>query len=92
MKKQVITKEQAISEIRNLFDISDEDVLSSYENEGGFGINKSVMERHAVINTLQDYFSDKVFEKGLGLEVCRITILFTTFKIIDVINKIITQE
>lgn len=87
MSKQEITKEQAIKDLIEIFDIKEgefinqEEQVLSYETEGKFGISKQLMGRYTVIDKLQEYFKDKVFENGFGLVVSPITLVFTTFEI-----------
>jgi len=76
-----ITKERAIKDLRGLFNISDKEFINAYETKGRFGINKQFMERFDVIDKLQEYFVDKMLEKGLGLVVGNITFIYTNFEI-----------
>ena len=81
--KTEITKETAIKDLKELFNIPEDDMKNCYESYGSFGINKQFMAREEVLIRLQNYFKDKMFIKGLGLEVASITLLYTTFKIIE---------
>ena len=82
--RTVITKEKAIKDIRAIFNIDDNDIFNGYETKGKFGVNKQSFERFEVISKLQEYFIDKMFEKGLGLKVGSITLVYTDFKIIEI--------
>lgn len=88
MSKQIISKEKAIKDLKNIFNIPNEQDnkswVNGYETDGRFGINKQFMERHPVINKLMEYFSDKMFLEGLGLEVGSITMIYTTFEIKEI--------
>ncbi len=86
MARLVITRDKAITDLRELFSISEGNVLNGYENNGNFGINKQFLERGEVMRKLQNYFVNKVFEKGLGLVVGDITVVYTTLEIKE-INK-----
>ncbi len=89
--KQEITKEKAIEELKELFNIPDEQTketwMNGYETDGRFGINKLYMERFYVIEKLHEYFKDKMFEKGLGLVVGSITFIYTNFEIKEITKQ-----
>lgn len=85
MEKQIITKEKAIQDLKEIFNIPEEQTnktwKDAYETSGGFGVNKQFMGRFDVIAKLQEYFKDKMFVVGLCLEVGAITLIYTTFRI-----------
>lgn len=74
-----ITIEQVIKELRIMFSI-DENEFGSTESNGKFFINKQQFERYAVIEMLQNFFTDKYIENGY-LTVGNITFVFTTFEV-----------
>ena len=76
------TKEKVKKELRELFDIDNNQNKGSYETNGKFGISKKQMERFEVINKLQNYFNGVGVENGY-VKVGSITFLHTTFEICD---------
>jgi len=85
MVKNTVSKEKAIKDIKEMFNISiDESSNDCYEKDGSFVVSKKRFERFEVVGKLQDYFSDKCFVEGFGLEISPITLIYTTFKIINI--------
>lgn len=82
--KTEVTKEKAIEDLRTLFEINDGSMENGYESTGSFGISKMYLGRGDVIQKLQDYFSDKMFVVGYGISVHPLTLVYTTFKIIEI--------
>lgn len=88
MKKIKITIQQAVADIKTMFDfkgdaIVREDAKSFFAEADGvaeFYINNRHYQRHEVIRTLQGYFSDKVIEGG-RCEIDGITFVFTKVSI-----------
>ena len=80
MKTQV-SKEQAYSELKELFAPVNEESCTRF-GDYSFLIDKIDYERFDVIGMLRNYFQDKVIE-GCAVEVSPTTLRFTVFKIID---------
>ena len=83
MDKIKVKPEQAIQELKEIFEIKEDAGFKdgvSFQSEGKFYINKRHLERYEVIGILQDYFADKVIEGGY-VEVDPITLIYTTFEI-----------
>lgn len=88
MKKTKITIQQAVADIKTMFDfkgdaIVREDAKSFFAEADGvaeFYINKRHYQRHEVIRTLQGYFNDKVIEGG-RCEIDGTTFVFTKVSI-----------
>lgn len=79
IKKQEITKETAVSELRQLFKIDGS--TQSKENNGVFWIHKSEFVREEVIKALMDYFKTRTFVPGYCCAVEPMTIIWTVFKV-----------
>lgn len=80
---QVLKVNKVINDLKNIFELSEDDLTNGFFKENKFFINKNYKSRFEVISLLQDYFHDKVFEKGYGLKISPITLVFTGFKIIE---------
>jgi len=83
MDKIKVKPERAIKELKEIFEIKEDANFKngeSFQSGEKFYINKKHLERHEVIEKLQDYFADKVVEGGY-VEVDPITFVFTTFEI-----------
>lgn len=76
------TQETVKKELRELFDIDNNEDKGTYEANGKFGISKQQMERFEVINKLQNYFNGVGVEDGY-VKVGSITFVHTTFEICD---------
>ena len=81
MKKQTVTKEQAIKDLVNLFGINENTKSRVNEENGSFFINKEEFERDEVLEKLSTYFESKVLENGYKCEVSSMTLIFTAFQI-----------
>ena len=78
MEKKKIKLEDAVKEIRNLFNITENS--KSRENKGVFSIDKEEFERDEVISMLKEYFNDKYLDGGM-CEITPLTLKTTIFKI-----------
>lgn len=76
-----VTKEIVIKELRDLFGINE--ISKSKEIDGKFSISKSEFERGEVISNLIDYFDGNQRVKKWKCEISPITLVFTTFKIVE---------
>lgn len=79
-KKKEITRETAISELRQLFNIDSSE--QSKENDGVFHIHKEEFTRDEVVNTLLDYFKTREFVPGYQCAVEPMTFIWTVFKVV----------
>lgn len=79
----IVSKEQAVKDLKEVMNFGD-DWEKGYCTADGFGIHKRFMEREEVIEKLKNYFKDKMFIEGLGLEIGSITIIYTTFRFINI--------
>lgn len=80
--KNKIGIDQISSDLKLLFQISENGEFASYENKNIFNIDKRQFNRLQVIEMLQEYFKDKVIIGGY-LIVDPITFVFTTFRICE---------
>lgn len=83
MEKQVVKREQAIEDLKKLFEISENTKSRINEENGSFFIDKGEFERDEVISKLEEYFSDKVLETLLACRIHPMTLVFTAFEITD---------
>lgn len=88
--KTGITKEKAVDDIKNIFDLSineknKENIISFYSQVDGrtsFYIDKRKYNRMEVISILSEYFSDKYISEG-QCRIENITLVYTVFHIED---------
>lgn len=78
-KKKEITRETAISELRQLFNIDSSE--QSRENDGVFHIHKSEFTREETVQKLIDYFKTREFVPGYHCAVEPMTFVWTVFKV-----------
>lgn len=78
-KKKEITKETAISELRQLFNIDSSE--QSKEHDGVFHIHKSEFTREETVRKLMDYFKTREFVPGYQCAVEPMTLIWTVFKV-----------
>jgi hypothetical protein len=76
-----VSKEDAISTFRLMFDIKDGS--KSKESDGKFMIIKTEFERFHVINKLNEWFESNVIS-GYFVQIESLTVLFTTFQILPI--------
>ena len=74
------TQEVIKKELKELFDIDNNLEKGTYETNGKFAISKKQMERHEVIEKLQNYFNGVGVKDGY-VSVGSITFIHTTFEI-----------
>lgn len=79
---EIISKEQAIQDLENLFGISESSL--SKRNGNLFLIDKREYERFEVIDKLTEYFSSRCLDNGQGCKISNITLLYTAFEITKV--------
>ena len=83
-------KDLVIKELKELFDIDNNTHKGSYVFEGDFGISKTHFSRLDVLDMLNNYFNGVSVENGY-VKVDPITLVHTTFKVIDV-NEIEVKD
>ena len=81
MEKQVVTREQVIKDLVELFGINENTKSRINEENGSFFIDKREFEREEVLEKLLTYFESKVLEDGYKCEVFPMTLVFTSFQI-----------
>lgn len=79
-QKQKITKETAISELKQLFNIDSSE--QSKEQDGVFHIHKSEFTREETVQKLLDYFKTREFVPGYQCAVEPMTFVWTVFKVV----------
>lgn len=77
--KAKVSREEAISTFRKMFNIGDEE-SKSMEASGRFLVIKTEFERYEVIDKLQEWFSANNID-GCYVEISPITLLYTGFDI-----------
>lgn len=81
MEKQSVTKEQAIKDLTELFEINDNKKSRVNEENGSFFIDKREFEREEVLGKLENYFDTRVLEDHYRCEIAPMTLVFTAFQI-----------
>lgn len=79
--KQVVTVEQAIKDLRELFEL-DKEGTKSIQTDKSFMITKTEYDRNTVLMMLQGYFFNKTLPDGWGCKIDAITLLWTGFEFI----------
>lgn len=79
-QKHKITKETAISELRQLFNIDSSE--QSREQDGVFHIHKSEFTREETVQKLMGYFKTREFVPGYQCAVEPMTFVWTVFKVV----------
>lgn len=79
-KKKEITRETAISELRQLFNIDSSE--QSREHGGVFHIHKAEFTREETVQKLLDYFKTREFVPGYQCAVEPMTFIWTVFKVV----------
>jgi len=82
MEKEI---ELVIEDLKELFNIEDNQEMG-IEKDGSFFINKQKMERHEVIEKIENYFKDIKVKDGYVL-VSPITLVYTKFEVCSGVPK-----
>ena len=82
-----ISRQEAVLALKELFDYeghkeSKQVIVVEHDDKTTFMIDKRYLEMYEVIHKLQDFFSDKVIDKG-QCRIENITLVWTTFFIED---------